>query len=63
MNNIELTIHDDNNDDGIIIIRHDLGDLQIDKKNRFMKGRVIGREGFTEQMNILYSLQNRRSRT
>lgn len=59
----ELTITDDNTDDGIIIIRHDLGDVQIDQAKGYMKGRCVGREGFKEQMVILQGLQERGLRT
>ena len=59
---VEVTIVDDNNDDGIIIVRHDLGDAIIDQHRGFMKGRCVGRDGFIEQMNVLSLLHHRRGR-
>lgn len=61
--NVEITVVDDNIDDGVIIVRHDLGDVMIDQHHRFIKGRCIGRDGFVEQMNILSLLHERRART
>lgn len=55
---VEITVDDD-----VVIIRHDLGDLQFDKRNHYMKGRCVGRQGFQEQMLLLHLLQHRRKET
>lgn len=55
--NREIIIDDDN---GLFLMRHDLGDFQADANARYCKGRVIGRRGFQEQMLLLGLLKGTR---
>ena len=59
---LELTIIDDENDDGIIIVKHDLGRATINTKQHQVVGLCRGQRGFREQMNVLSLLHGRGQR-
>ena len=59
---LELTIIDDENDDGLIIVKHDLGRATINTRQHQVVGLCRGRQGFLEQMNVLSLLHGRGQR-
>ena len=49
------TIYDDKE---VLIITHDLGDIQLDRRHKILKARCVGSEGFKEQIALLKAIYN-----